>query len=222
MILHENKTFLAYRCPHCGTGVIGLCGTFALGGGRLFRLRCACGESNMSVCETADHKIRLSVPCLLCRTDHHYVLSPSLFFGKELFLLNCTYSDLDICFIGTEEKIRAALSENEATLRRMFQDAGLAALSRARTNTDPPLPDTEILDILRFLVRDLEEEGRIDCPCHNGDYEIAVSEEGISVRCRNCGARFLFPVDSVSAAQAFLSCDSLTLQDPDNTHSLKK
>ena len=103
MILHENKTFLAYRCPHCGTGVIGLCGTFALGGGRLFRLRCACGESNMSVCETSDHKIRLSVPCLLCRTDHHYVLSPSLFFGKELFLLNCTYSDLDICFSGTEE-----------------------------------------------------------------------------------------------------------------------
>lgn len=216
MVLNQNKTFLAYRCPHCGTGVMGICGSFALSGGRMLRLRCTCGESGMTVSETADKKLRLSVPCLLCNGEHSYLVSPTLFYGRELFLLNCAYSDLDICFIGEEERVRAALTENEERLRAMLAEAGLASLSHLHGQDDAPaLPDTEVYDIIRFLVRELEADGEIDCPCGNGEYELEMTPGGVRVFCQNCGGEHVFRVDSVQAAQAFLSADHLTLTDPD-------
>ena len=33
MVLPEKRTTLAYRCPHCGTGVLSAVDVFALGGG---------------------------------------------------------------------------------------------------------------------------------------------------------------------------------------------
>lgn len=218
MILNENKAFLAYRCPRCGSGVIGLCGSFALSGGRLFKLKCPCGESSMSITEASDRKLRVTLPCLLCNTDHTYTVSPSLFYGRELFLLNCAYSGLDICFIGTEEKVRAALTQNENTLLELFEESELGSLSRM-SGEDRSLPDSEVLDIIRFLLCELEADGKIDCPCHNGEYELDVTAEGVRVFCRNCGGSYLFPVDSVRAAQEFLTCDSLTLGDPEEERS---
>ena len=195
MVIGDKKTFLAYRCPHCGGGVIGICGDFALAGGRLL-------------------KLRLTVPCLLCATDHHYLVSKSVFYGKDLFLLNCAYTNLDVCFIGDGQKVEKALEENEKELKRILADAGISSLTQLKKNGEEDeavLPDTQVLDIVRFLVRDLEEEGRIDCPCHNGEYEVAFVEGGVLVYCLNCEGRYFFPVQSVEAAQDLLSCDRLTL-----------
>ena len=215
MILHENKTFLAYRCPRCGSGVIGIAGSFALSGGRLLKLKCPCGGSELTVTETTDKNLRVSVPCMLCNGEHTYLVSPTLFYGRDLFLLSCSYSGLDICFIGEEERVSEALKQNEETLREMFADAGLASLAKMHGNEDTPvLPDIEVLEIIRFLVRDLEDEGKIDCPCHNGEYELNLTEDGVLITCLNCGGHFLCPVGSVEAAQDFLSRDRIVLTDP--------
>ncbi|MBQ8174555.1 MAG: hypothetical protein IJ009_04055 [Clostridia bacterium] len=215
MVIGDKKTFLAYRCPHCGGGVIGICGDFALAGGRMLKLRCPCGESSLSANEASDGKIRLTVPCLLCAGDHHYLVSKSVFYSKELFLLNCAYTNLDVCFIGDEKKIGTALDENEKELKKILTDAGISSLAQLHggkaQGAEDALPDTQVLDIVRFLVRDLEEEGRIDCPCHNGEYEVAFVEGGVLVYCLNCEGRHFFPVCSVEAAQDLLSCDSLIL-----------
>lgn len=215
MIVNENKTFLAYRCPRCGCGVIGICGSFALSGGRLFKLKCTCGESELTASETASGSLRVTLPCMLCSQDHTYLVSKNLFYGRELFLLGCSYSGLDICFIGTEEKVREALDQNEASLREMFADAGLASLANLHGKEAPVLPDAEVLEIIRFLVCDLEDEGKIDCPCHNGEYDLQLTEEGVLITCLNCGGRYLCPVGSVEAAQDFLQCDRILLRDPE-------
>ena len=132
MVIGDKKNFLAYRCPHCGGGVIGICGDFALAGGRMLKLRCPCGQSSLSASETNDGKIRLSVPCLLCATEHRYVVSKSVFYGKDLFLLNCAYTNLDICFIGKEDEVGKALDENEKTLKKILSDAGISSLTQLR------------------------------------------------------------------------------------------
>lgn len=214
MVIGDKKAYLAYRCPHCGSGVIGICGDFALAGGRMLKLRCPCGESSLSVTEASDGKLRLTVPCLLCATEHHYLVSKSVFYGKELFLFNCAYTNLDVCFVGEEKRVGEALSENERELKKILSDAGISSLSLLHGEDREKrelLPDTQVLDIVRFLIRDLEEEGRIDCPCHNGDYEVAFVEGGVLVYCQNCEGRHFFPVCSTEAAQDLLSCDSLTL-----------
>ena len=214
MLIGEKKTFIGYRCPACGGGVLGMCSELALSGERLLRLCCPCGESHMSVTKTRDGAVSVTVPCLLCNTDHIYRVHPSVFFGRELFLLNCAYSNLDVAFIGEEEQVSRALDENEATLRRLFADAGLERLARVKNEEREEgdiLPDAQVMDILRFLLRELEADEKIDCPCHNGDYDLEFTRRGVRVFCRNCEGAHTFEIASPEAAQDLLSCDNLTL-----------
>ncbi len=216
MVIGDKKTFLAYRCPRCGGGVLGICGDFALAGGRMMKLKCPCGESALTAVGANDNKIRLTVPCLLCNGDHHYLVSESVFYGRELFLLNCAYSNLDICFVGDEASVKKALDNNEKELSRLFAEAGLSSLSHLHAESEEEqeyaLPDTQVLDIIRFLVRDLEDEGKIDCPCHNGEYEVELTNRGVRVFCLNCEGEYMFPVNSIEAAQDFLSVDRIILE----------
>ena len=110
MILNPGQTHVAYRCPDCGTVIYGFVGKFALSAGFL-RLKCSCGKSAMDISVTYDGKVRLSVPCLFCKQNHNFVVSQSIFFERDLFLLNCPYANMDIAFIGEKEKIDSALAE---------------------------------------------------------------------------------------------------------------
>lgn len=216
MVIGDKKTFLGFRCPACGGGVLGLCSELSLSGDRLLRLRCPCGESDMALSKTTDGAISVTVPCLLCNGNHNYRVHPSVFFGRELFLLNCAYSNLDIAFIGEEEQVSRALDENEATLKKIFTDAGLSTLARVKNeeyDKEDILPDAQVLDVIRFLVRELEADGQIDCPCHNGEYEVEFTRRGVRVYCKNCEGTYTFEVGSLEAAQDLLSCDHLTLTD---------
>ncbi len=214
MIIQPKKTFIAYRCPACGQAVKGLVGSFSMKADML-RLKCPCGESHMTVTVTPEKKLRLAVPCLFCAKDHSFVLSQEIFFGKELFLLNCAYTGLDIGFIGSEGNVENAIRENDKTLEKLFSDMGLVSPKELYRRQRPPeetLPDAQIYDIVRFVVRELEADGAIDCPCHGGQYDFEVVESGIRVFCPDCDAEYIFPADSVSAAQEFLRCDSLKLE----------
>ncbi len=217
MLIGNRKTTIAYRCPHCGGGVLGISADVSLAGGRILKLKCPCGESDMTVSEAKDGKIHLTLPCLLCNTEHRYLVAPSLFYGRELFCLNCAYSGLDIAFSGEEARVSHALEENEKTLRRLFDEAGISSLSLTPRDEDEKkriLPDAEVVDVVRFLVRELEADGQVDCPCHNGEYDIEITEEGVRVFCLNCGGEHFFPVYSVESARALLELDRLTLDEP--------
>ena len=64
MMIEPNQTTLAYRCPHCGAGVMSVVGMFALSAD-MIKLKCDCGKSAMEVLPTPDGKVRLTVPCLI-------------------------------------------------------------------------------------------------------------------------------------------------------------
>ncbi len=215
MLLEPKKTFIAYRCPSCGEAVLGLVGSFALHADML-RLKCPCGGSHMSVYVTKDKKIRLSVPCLFCAKDHSYLLSESVFFDKDIFCLTCGATGMDTAFLGEEERVREALTENENELNRMLKEAGASSiadiLQERRAEEEEALPDAQIYDIVRFVVKELEADGEIHCPCNSGSYEFDVLPHGIRVFCPTCGADYVFPADSVAAAQDFLQCNHLELK----------
>ena len=117
MILEPKQRNIAYRCQKCGVPTVGLIGKFALHANML-RLRCTCGEeSSLDINITGDKKIRLSVPCLFCRQNHNYVVSESIFFDKETFLLNCPYTGMEISFISDEDGIKRSSSAPTPSLR---------------------------------------------------------------------------------------------------------
>ena len=215
MILEPKKTTVAYRCPHCGSGVLSAVSPFSIGAD-MVKLKCECGKSEMSIVFGKDNKVRLSVPCMLCPKPHNFTVTSSLFFGKDVFLLPCPYSDVNICFMGDMNRVKAELSKTELELLDMLEKSGIeGGLDAIRAADESEiLPDPQIYDIIMFVIKDLEEEGKIYCRCEagTGEYEAEVLDYGIVVRCKKCGAEQTIPTDSLLAANAFLNTDSLHLE----------
>jgi hypothetical protein len=214
MVLESKQTTLAYRCPHCGGGVMSAVSMFALKGS-MVRLKCDCGKSAMEAAPTGDGKIRLTVPCILCPNPHHYTVSEKIFFGKELFSLPCPYSDINICQMGEVNHVKAELSRVELQLLDLMEQNGIADFSALHEEAEKAVTDPQVLEIVLFVIRDLDEEGKIHCHCgedETREYDAEVLAEGVRVTCKKCGASKVIPAGSLLEAHDFLHCDSLTLE----------
>ena len=217
MVLDAKQTMVAYRCPHCGAGVMSVVGFFALSAD-MIKLKCDCGNSEMTVVYTNDKKIRLTVPCVFCPTPHTFTVNSSIFFGKELFVLPCPYSDMNIAMMGETNNVKAELARTELELLDLLEENGIDSLDvfrGASKENNEVFTDPQIFDIIMFVINELDAEGKIYCNCkgeEEGDFEVEVLPDGIKVSCKRCGASQLIPTDSYLAANAFLNADSLTLE----------
>jgi len=211
MVLENKQTTVAYRCPHCGAGVLSAVGLFQLSA-HMVRLKCSCGESEMTVVYQKDGTVRFTVPCIFCPNPHHFSINSSVFFGKDLFALPCPYSDINVGLIGEINHVKAELSRGELQLMELLEKSG-GSLESIRG--EEYLHDPQVLEIVTYVLRELDEEGRIHCRCHEGeegDYEVEILEDSIRVTCKKCGASKELPSDSVIAAHDFLYIDSLELE----------
>jgi hypothetical protein len=228
MILDPKKTTVAYRCPSCGAGVMSVVGLFNLNAD-MVKLKCDCGASAMTLVYTSDSKVRISVPCVLCPNPHTFTVSSSIFFKDELFVLPCPYSDINICMTGDMNLVKAELARTELELLDLLEQNGITDFSSLH-GEEEELADPQIRDIVLFVIRDLEAEGKIYCKCHpepqggapvsfdNSDeptesrYEAEITDDGIKITCLDCGASRTIPTDSMLGAHAFLNCDKLYLE----------
>ena len=215
MVLETKQTTVAYRCPACGAGVLSAVDMFALTAD-MVKLKCSCGKSEMTVVSSSDGKIRLTVPCLICQNPHTFLLSKSLFYGKDLFTMQCPYaSELTLAFIGEQNTVKAELARTELELLDLMERNGLEGFD-AFHNDEESLPDPQIRDIVMFVINDLDAEGKIFCKCAPGEegrkYEAEILEDGILVTCRKCAASRFIPTESRLSAHAFLNTDALHLE----------
>lgn len=236
MVLNEKRTTVAYRCPDCGGGILSAVGLFNLSAD-MVKLKCTCGKSELKIIYNRDGTVRLTVPCLICAQPHTFTVRSSLFFSDELFVLPCPYSDINICFTGEMNRVKAELARTELELLDMLEENGITDFS-ALHGDEKDLGDPQILDIVLFVIDDLDAEGKIYCRCHpdpalaDGEpstewespeetdtdapeasrYEAEVTDDGIKLTCRICGASRVIPTDSMLSAHAFLNADSLHLE----------
>ena len=213
MIVKPDETTVAYRCPDCGCGVKSIVGIFSLSADML-KLKCPCGSSSMTIKRTNDDKIRLAVPCMVCRRDHDYVISKDLFFKNELFELPCSLSGFSLCFIGNGDDVSAAIDRADDELRCVLKEAGAESLDIFKEQPDKTeeIPVAQVYDIVRFILKELEEEHAIRCNCNEGDYDIEIFDDSVCVYCKNCGAKQFVSTASLAEAQAFLEIDELVLK----------
>ena len=213
-MIEPKQTTLAYRCPHCGAGVMSVVGMFALSAD-MIKLKCDCGRSEMTAVCGKDDKVRLTVPCITCPNPHHFTVSKSLFFGKELFSVPCPYSNLNLVLMGETNVVKAELARGELELLDMMEKCGVSDLS-ALQDEEESLPDPQILDVVMFVIHDLDAEGKIYCRCgeseNEREYDAQITGDGVLVSCQKCGASRLIPTDSHLSAHAFLNADALHLE----------
>ena len=214
MVLETKQTTVAYRCPHCGNGVISAVNPFLLKGSML-RLKCDCGNSFLEIQPTTDHKFRLSVPCILCPTPHHFTVSENLFYDKDLFVLPCPYTDLNIGVMGEINHVKAELSRTELELLDLMEKNGIDSFSALHKEAEEAVSDPQVREVVLFVIRDLDEEGKIYCKCPpdvEHEYDAEILAEGVRVTCKKCGASHLVPTNSMTEAHEFLHCDALYLK----------
>ncbi len=215
MILDSKQTTVAYRCPHCGAGIISAVNVFSLSAD-MIKLKCTCGHSDMSIASGKDGKIRITVPCLLCPSPHIFTLTTSLFYNKELFTLQCPYaSDITLAMIGEMNLVKAELARTELELLDLMEKNGITDFHHLQKEDDA-LSDQQILDIVMFVINDMDAEGKIYCNCADDEadkeYRVEILEDGVKVCCKKCGALRVIPTDSNLSAHAFLHADALYLE----------
>lgn len=218
MVLDTKNTTVAYRCPHCGSAVFSGINLFTLTADML-KLKCTCGHSEMTLVNTQDGKVRLSVPCMLCPRPHQFLLSRTLLFDKELFCMPCPYSDINVCCVGEDNHVRAEMARAELELLKLLEENGISDFSALQAaneqDTAKSFPtDPQVRDIVMFVIHDLDAEGKIYCHCPAGsehNFDAVIEDDCIRVLCTMCGASRRIPTDSGLAAHAFLHSDSLDL-----------
>ncbi len=213
MVLTNKETSLSYRCPGCGSWVTSIVGIFSLSADML-KLKCPCQKSSLSLVRTSDKKIRLTVPCFICPKPHSFTISNNTFFEKDIFAFPCAYTGMDICFFGKADEVKKAQEAADKELELIAAEYGADELFGERDEDMDILSDPQILDIVNFVIRDLDEAGEIKCKCpeDEGVYSVELTREGISITCEHCKAKKLVPVTSTITAQAFLNCDHLELE----------
>lgn len=214
MVLDAKQTTLAYRCPACGAGIMSAVNVFSLSAD-MVKLKCTCKKSELTAVLSSDGRVRLTVPCLVCAKPHSFTLSSTIFFNKELFTLSCPYSDLDLAFLGETNTVKAALAKSELELMRLLEESGIKDLSQLQ-GEESTLTDPQILEIVMFVINDMDAEGKIHCKCDPSDngrqYDAEIRDDGVLVTCRKCGASRLIPTDSSMSAHSFLNADALYLE----------
>lgn len=226
MVIESKQTTVAYRCPACGAGVMSVVGLFSLKAD-MIKLKCTCGKSHMDIVyRKSDEQMRLSVPCIFCNKPHTFNVSEKLFFSKDIFLLPCPYSDINIGFVGESNNVKAELARTELELLDMLEQNGIDGFESLHGD-EQDLSDPQVMDVVSYIVGELDAEGKIYCKCYpegreplpdgeldrpDSEYEIEITDGSIIVSCKCCGAKREIPADSMLTAHAFLNSDFLSLE----------
>lgn len=221
MILNSKESTLAYRCPKCGKMVFSVVGVFTLSGDML-KLKCGCGESEMTLRYDADRKIRLSVPCIVCSEPHTFVIGSKTFFSDDVFRFSCTYSGVDICLVGEHKAVIEAAKQADEDFMELLKSAGVEdfeAFIAAKESDDEAqsnrYPDPEMQSMVHFMLCELEDDECISCKCgHHGHYEfkfVGSNLDNVLIFCTECNASVSVPLGDTTAAQEFLRIDELKL-----------
>jgi len=215
MLIKLKKTTITYFCPRCTFAVVSQAGIFSLSGD-MFRLKCTCdgakNDDGLVVSYTSDRKIRLSVPCIICPKPHSFVIGADVFFERELFVVNCTYTGLDLAFVGDESTSRAAAAAAGDSMREIITQTD-------RADKNKELEDSSFVgpveDIVRFMLGELQAEEKIGCRCHKRDttprIDFRLKADSAQIFCDSCKAEVKLPLASIGDAELFINIDELTL-----------
>ena len=213
MVLNPKESVVSYRCPHCGTTVMSMIGTFALSGD-LIKLKCNCGESEMVISYTKDNKIKLTVPCLACENPHSFSISSSAFFERDLLELSCKVLGLNICFVGNKDKVFEAIEKADKELAEMMGEYSIEDIGKIGYDSEGSMTDAQVADLVRFMLCEMKDENSIICNCEAGlgEYDFVFNANDVEVFCTKCGTKKSFDLNSVQKASDFLNIDKLDLR----------
>lgn len=205
----QSSTNIAFRCVCCGAIISAKVNPFMMRGG--FNLKCTeCGKSTLSLSLDRENRVRLTVPCLFCPHPHPYTVAAETFFSKDIFLLSCSFSGMDICFIGTDEdKIEDEIDRTESLIMDLVAD--MKDDEEEMKQSDMLVADTNVVREVLFALDQLMTEGKLKCSCGSRAVKVVIDYDTVGLICKVCGKRRDLPARTRFDANDAIDLEELTL-----------
>lgn len=183
--MDKQKTRVAYRCPCCGAVI-----TFDVTKERLksrFSLTCIqCHKSQMEIALLPGNVVSLTVPCLMCPHSHPYKISEEMFFSKDVYTFPCSFTGLDICFIGQDEDlVEDEIDASQAVIRAMIEETQQEDANAG--DADVMVADTAVMREVLFAIGQLDEAKAIHCNCGSKSIKVLIDYDKAVIVCKVCG-----------------------------------
>ena len=180
-MVEESKRTLAYICPSCRQAVIAERSVFQLAASAN-AIPCPCGKSALRV-EMMGDRVKLTVPCLFCESDHTVACSSKAFLHEKTLAFACAASGLDCCYAGF-----AAMKRLEEAVDKLERDAGEKGAF---------LDELVMHEVLSELKEIAQRDG-ISCACGSRKWKLQVNYSSIDLFCADCGAAMRIPAATAS------------------------
>ena len=178
----EDKRFLSYICPKCRQSVIVERDLFTLAAAPV-HIKCPCGKSELRV-EFMPSRVRMSVPCAYCGTDHPVSCSSQAFIRERALAFSCTASGLDCCYVGEEEPVYAATVRLEQAMDKLEDEP--------QEQQGMFLDELVMHEVLSEL-RDIAARDGISCTCGSRQWSFDLHYSSVDLNCARCGAQMRIP-----------------------------
>ena len=185
-MVEESKRTLAYICPSCRQAVIAERSVFQLAASAN-AIPCPCGKSALRV-EMMGDRVKLTVPCLFCESDHTVACSSKAFLHEKTLAFACAASGLDCCYAGEEAPVFAAMRRLEEAVDKLERDAGEKGAF---------LDELVMHEVLSELKEIAQRDG-ISCACGSRKWKLQVNYSSIDLFCADCGAAMRIPAATAS------------------------
>ena len=198
LVNYSNR--IAYICPYCGRLTEQNITLFNLPpSGAVFRCsESGCGEPVVSVVHKKD-KYVFEVLCTACDDRHKFTISRKAFWHKELLVLTCPQTTVDIMFAGSKDMITDELKKQNELYRQ----------AEAEISSSPML---SIYFEIIGAVNNIAKENRISCSgCNSESFDIELIDQGVKITCRDCSADTVIPI-TAEALDNLLQVRTLVLE----------
>jgi len=124
-MLVDVRTAIAVRCPWCGSIRLSNINPFQLTGKGSVTVDCECGEELFTLAREKSDSYSLKIACIACENEHIYKLRYKELWKQEVYILNCIYTDIEICFLGEEKHVVDTVKRYEEELDNLISELGL-------------------------------------------------------------------------------------------------
>ena len=182
----REKTRIAYRCPYCGCVISADITRSTVE--KSFTLECIeCRKSKLEITPEPGGSIKIVVPCLMCPHPHPYKLSKEIFFEREIFTLPCSFTGLDICFIGDEDNVEDEIDRTGAEISALTDEEDT---DEVKKSSEFMVADTSVIREILFAVGELDKSKKISCSCGSHAVKVLIDYDKVILVCKVCGKKY--------------------------------
>lgn len=188
-MLVDYEKFIAYICPYCGRLTqVGINVFDIPPEGRVFKCSDPVCAAEVLILRAGKKSYIAEIICTACGEKHRFTLKKQSFWQKHKLTLSCPETAVDILFLGDKGEVEAELKKQDELYRKAEEEICAD-------------PDIRLyFDIIREVNEIAKADGVYCRNCGSHMAAVELTEDGIHLVCRDCGAQKIIEVSK----QAYL------------------